>query len=323
MPTLAPLAKTFDFDEVMLVPKTCQISSRGTVDTTVSLGTQKFLLPVVPANMSTILDESLATFLAKNGYFYVMHRFNIEPLAFIKRIQDKNLYTSISIGIQDSDFAFVKTLKELERPVDYITIDIAHGDHPKVFKLVELLKTVSPKTFIIAGNVATPQATKTLEASGADAIKIGIGPGSACLTSPHTGFGTRGWQLSAIQWCAEAVTSAAIIADGGIRNHGDIAKAIAFGADMVMIGGMFAGHDESPGSIQEVNGKNYKIFFGSASAEQKGNSTNVEGKSMLVEYRGPILNTLQAIKENLQSAISYSGGTQLKALEKSDFVFLK
>jgi GMP reductase len=113
-----------------------------------------------------------------------------------------------------------------------------------------------------------------------------------------------------------------VIADGGIRTTGDVAKAVAFGADMVMVGGMFAGHEESPGTLEEVDGKLYKLFYGSASAVQKGNNKNVEGRSMLVDFRGPIADTLQTMKENLQSAVSYVGGTRLLDLRESEFVYL-
>lgn len=310
----------FDYDDVMLVPDQCRVLSRSAVDTSVQFGPRRFAIPVVPANMSTIVDQKLATWLAANGYFYVMHRFDVNAVDFARAMHDEGLYASVSLGVQEADRLLAQQFAYLDTPVDYVTLDIAHGDAKPMFEMVETLKRYSPSTFVIAGNVATPQAVHRLEAAGADAIKVGVGPGLACLTSPNTGFGTRGWQLSAVEWCAEAADEALIVADGGIRTHGDIAKSVAFGASMVMVGGMFAGHDESPGELQEVDGKPYKVFFGSASAEQKGEVKNVEGRSMLIDYRGPIAHTLQAMKENLQSAVSYGGGERLLDLQEALYV---
>lgn len=144
--------------------------------------------------------------------------------------------------------------------------------------MIRHIKTNLPDSFIIAGNVGTPEAVRELENAGADATKVGIGPGKVCITKLKTGFGTGGWQLAAVRWCAKAATKP-IIADGGIRDHGDIAKSIRFGATMVMIGSLFAGHIESPGKIVEIEGKPYKEYFGSASEFQKGARKNVEGKN--------------------------------------------
>ncbi|MBP1082126.1 GMP reductase [Bacillus capparidis] len=119
-------------------------------------------------------------------------------------------------------------------------------------------------SFVIARNAGTPEAVRELENAGADATKVGIGPGKVCITKIKTGFGTGGWQLAALRWCAKAA-SKPIIADGGIRTHGDIAKSIRFGATMVMIGSLFAGYEESPGETVEIDGKLYKEYFGSAS----------------------------------------------------------
>ena len=129
---------------------------------------------------------------------------------------------------------------------DYITIDIAHGHAESVRRMIDMIKKKLPQAFVIAGNVGTPEAVIDLENWGADATKVGVGPGKVCITRLKTGFGTGGWQLSALKWCARVATKP-IIADGGIRDHGDIAKSVRFGAAMVMIGSLFAGHEESPG----------------------------------------------------------------------------
>ena len=134
--------------------------------------------------------------------------------------------------------------------------------------MIQHIKKELPDTFVIAGNVGTPEAVRELENAGADATKVGIGPGKVCITKVKTGFGTGGWQLAALRWCAKAARKP-IIADGGIRTHGDIAKSIRFGASMVMIGSLFAGHIESPGKTIEVDGEHFKEYYGSASSIPK------------------------------------------------------
>jgi len=163
---------------------------------------------------------------------------------------------------------------------------------------------------------------RELENAGADATKVGIGPGKVCITKIKTGFGTGGWQLAPLRWCAKAATKP-IIADGGIRTHGDIAKSVRFGASMVMIGSLFAGHEESPGQTIEVEGKKVKEYFGSASEFQKGERKNVEGKKMYVEHKGSIKDTLIEMQQDLQSSISYAGGTKLEAIRNVDYVIVK
>ncbi|MEG2254735.1 MAG: GMP reductase, partial [Vagococcus sp.] len=178
------------------------------------------------------------------------------------------------------------------------------------------------ETFVIAGNVGTPEAVRELENAGADATKVGIGPGKVCITKLKTGFGTGGWQLSALRRCSKAARKP-LIADGGIRTHGDIAKSIRFGATMVMIGSLFAGHEESPGETVEENGKLYKEYFGSASEYQKGEHKNVEGKKIMIEHRGSLEDTLIEMQQDLQSSISYAGGKDLESIRKVDYVIVK
>lgn len=315
--------KVFDYKQVRLLPKKCIIKSRSQADVTVRLGNRVFNSPALPANMSTIIDENLAQWLAENNYFYVMHRFDINPVDFVKDFNNKKLFTSISLGIKDVDYTHVENLKKENLSPDYITIDVAHGHSDYVIEMVKYVKEHLPESYVIAGNVGTIEGALELEEAGADAIKTGIGPGKVCTTSPNTGFGTRDHQLSSILKISEVLKTADLIADGGIREYGDIAKSIAFGADMVMIGGMFAGHDENPGDlIEDESGEKFKIFFGSASEHQKGESKHVEGKKMLVPYKGSISSTLQTITENLQSSVSYAGGKELKDLRNVDYVLV-
>ncbi|EHI69455.1 GMP reductase [Streptococcus ictaluri] len=311
----------FDYEDIQLIPNKCMISSRSQADTTITFGNHQFKLPVVPANMQTIIDEGVAEKLARDGYFYIMHRFDeASRRPFIKRMHDAGLIASISVGVKEAEYDFVSTLKD-DAP-EYITIDIAHGHAESVIKMIKHIKAELPQTFVIAGNVGTPEAVRELENAGADATKVGIGPGKVCITKVKTGFGTGGWQLAALRWCAKAACKP-IIADGGIRTHGDIAKSIRFGASMVMIGSLFAGHIESPGKLVEVDGQSFKEYYGSASEYQKGQHKNVEGKKLLLPTKGHLSDTLREMQEDLQSSISYAGGNDLESLRRVDYVIVK
>ena len=315
--------KVFDYEDVQLIPNKCIVNSRSECDTTVTLGKHSFKMPVVPANMQTIIDETIAETLAENGYFYIMHRFDEEArVPFIKKMQQKGLITSISVGVKEGEYAFVETLALEGLVPDYVTIDIAHGHSNAVINMIQHLKKFLPETFVIAGNVGTPEAVRELENAGADATKVGIGPGKVCITKIKTGFGTGGWQLAALRWCAKAARKP-IIADGGIRTHGDIAKSVRFGATMVMIGSLFAGHEESPGETKAEDGVVYKEYFGSASEFQKGEKKNVEGKKIWLRHKGKLADTLVEMQQDLQSSISYAGGRDLEAIRKVDYVIVK
>lgn len=313
----------FDYEDIQLIPAKCVVNSRSECDTTVTLGGHTFKLPVVPANMQTIIDDKIANYLAENGYFYIMHRFEPEKrISFIKDMQSRGLIASISVGVKEEEYSFIEQLAEEQIVPEFITIDIAHGHSNAVINMIQHIKKHIPASFVIAGNVGTPEAVRELENAGADATKVGIGPGKVCITKIKTGFGTGGWQLAALRWCAKAA-SKPIIADGGIRTHGDIAKSVRFGASMVMIGSLFAGHEESPGKTIEKDGKLCKEYFGSASEFQKGEKKNVEGKKMYVEHKGPLEDTLKEMEQDLQSSISYSGGNKLEAIRNVDYVIVK
>ena len=315
--------ETFDYDDIQLVPNKCIIKSRSESDTSVKFGPKTFKIPVVPANMESVIDEDLAIWLAQNDYYYVMHRFQPEDRAdFVKRMHDRGLFASISVGIKDSEYDFIDRLKSEHLVPEYITIDVAHGHSDYVIKMIRYIKQQLPESFLTAGNVATPEAVRELENAGADATKVGVGPGKACITKLKTGFGTGGWQLAALRLCSKAA-SKPLIADGGIRHNGDIAKSVRFGASMVMIGSLLAGHQESPGHLITIDGKRYKQYWGSASEVQKGAYRNVEGKQMLVPFRGSIKDTLLEMQEDLQSSISYAGGRDLKSITKVDYVVVK
>ena len=311
----------FDYDNILLLPRKCRVDSRSECDATAELGARSFKLPVVPANMKTVIDEPISEWLATNDYFYVMHRFDLDTVAYAKAMRAKGLYVSVSSGVKQPDYAVIDRLAAEGVGADYITIDIAHGHAEGVRKMIEHIKQRLPASFVIAGNVATPEAVIDLENWGADATKVGVGPGKVCITKLKTGFGTGGWQLSALKWCARVATKP-IIADGGIRDHGDIAKSVRFGAAMVMIGSLFAGHEESPGRTVEVDGTLFKEYYGSASDFNKGEYKHVEGKRILEPIKGKLADTLREMREDVQSSISYAGGTRLADIRKVNYVIL-
>jgi GMP reductase len=305
----------FDFDDINLIPKKCIVSSRSECDTSLEFGNYTFKLPIVPANMECVLDVELSRKLAENGYFYILHRFFSDEmiLDFISNMNRDNLVTSISLGVNQDSYDLISKISKDQLKVDFITIDIAHGHSIKMEKMIKFLKENMPNTFIIAGNVSTVDAVFELEKWGADAIKVGIGPGSACTTYPSTGFGSRNCQASTIYHCA-TVANVPIIADGGVKTPGDIAKSLAMGATMIMTGGLLSGYNDSPGHTVEIDGKLFKEFWGSASSFQSGKSNRIEGKKTLVDYKDKsILDGLKYIEECLQSSISYAGGKDLDA----------
>ncbi len=311
----------FDYDNILLLPRKCRVESRSECDASVELGGRRFRLPVVPANMKTVVDEPICEWLARNGYFYVMHRFDLDNVRFTREMLSKGLFASISLGVKKQDYDTVDDLVAQGLAPQFITIDIAHGHADSVKNMIAYLKEKLPASFVIAGNVGTPEAVIDLENWGADATKVGIGPGKVCITKLKTGFGTGGWQLSALKWCARVATKP-IIADGGIRDHGDIAKSIRFGASMVMIGSLFAGHEESPGKTVEVDGKLFKEYYGSASDFNKGEYKHVEGKRILEPIKGRLSETLIEMEQDVQSSISYSGGKKLMDIRKVNYVTL-
>jgi GMP reductase len=295
----------FDYDNILLLPRKCRVESRSECDTTMALGGRRFQLPVVPANMKTVIDDPI----------------DLDTVAFAQKMRAKDLVVSISAGVKAEDYAVIDRLAETGVGADYVTIDIAHGHAESVRKMIAHIKQALPQAFVIAGNVGTPEAVIDLEGWGADATKIGVGPGKVCITRLKTGFGTGGWQLSALKWCARVATKP-IIADGGIRHNGDIAKSIRFGATMVMIGSLFAGHEESPGQTVEVDGKLYKEYYGSASDFNKGEYRHVEGKRILEPIKGRLSDTLREMQEDLQSSISYAGGKRVSDIRRVNYVVL-
>ena len=302
---------SLSYDDVALVPQYYAGNSRSQISTQVELGDFTFALPVVPANMKCVIDVATAKLLQSNNYFYIMHRFDVDTIAFVQQCKDENWqYASISLGCKQEDWHVVTALAQANLMPEYITIDIAHGHSLMMQNTIAHIKKHLPKTFVIAGNVATPQAYEDLCNWGADAVKVGVGPGKACTTRLKTGFYSPMFStISAIAMHREQTTShQPIIADGGVQRNGDIAKAIVAGANMVMAGSIFAACTDSPAPSVGKSGK--KTYFGSASAANKGHKRNVEGRTVLIEDNYmTYLEKLQEITQDLQSAISYAGGT--------------
>ena len=311
----------FDYENILLLPRRCAVASRRECDPSVEFGPRRFRIPAVPSNMLTVVDDRICEFLAANGYFYIQHRFNGDTVAFARRMRDLGLFVSISLGVKEQDHQVVDELASTGLGADYVTIDIAHGHADTVKNMIRYIKDRLPQAFVIGGNVGTPEAVMDMERWGADATKVGVGPGKVCITRLKTGFGTGGWQLAALKWCARVATRP-IVADGGIREHGDIAKSVRFGATMVMIGSLFAGHEESPGKTVEIDGKLYKEYFGSASEFNKGFRSFVEGKRILEPIKGKLGDTLREMEEDLQSSISYAGGRTLFDIRRVNYVIL-
>lgn len=321
------LAREYNYSDVYLLPRKTKVGSRKECDVSVTLGGRKFELPVYASNMKSVVSEDTCEYFAKKNMFYTLHRFGVDSVAFTKRMQSQGLIASISVGVNDDTYNQLDLLQRADLCPEYMTLDIANAWCPKAEKMIKYIKAnfCKDKTFLIAGNVASKEACKDLHEWGADAIKAGIAGGSVCITKNKTGFHRP--MVSTVLDCSEYcnVANIPLIADGGIVEHGDIAKAIACGAHMVMAGNLFAAYDQSAGAIFEVaiDGKmphRYKEYYGSASQYNKGEYVNVEGKKTLKDYKGNMDKLLIELKEDLQSSVSYSGGTSLKDLINADLI---
>jgi GMP reductase len=267
--------------------------------------------------METVISEDWAGWMSLNNYFYVMHRFNKITYPFVLKFNDLGHHIiSISTGVNQDSYDELNRIYDDRLRVDYITIDVAHGHHEKVRRMIDYIKLFFPNTFIIAGNITTPEAVTDLTNWGANALKVGIGPGRACTTRLQTGFHIP--MFTAVQNCAKEACIP-IIADGGIRYYGDIAKAISAGATITMAGSLFASCADSPAPT--VNGR--KVYFGSASFSAKKENKHIEGTLLELEQGVTLEQRLAEIKQSLQSSISYAGGNDLSSLKYINYVTLK
>lgn len=304
------MKKALHYDNVALVPKYSKLSSRKKADTTAHLR-RPFKLPVIPSNMKCVIDEEKAKWFSQNGYMYVMHRFDINNYGFVRKANFEHWDNiSISVGVKEDDYDLIHCLATDELKVNYITVDIAHGHSLLMRRMIEHIKSKLPNTFIIAGNVCTPEGFDDLAYWGAHAVKVGIGPGAACTTKLKTGFTYP--MYSCIQNIVENSKThqdTLLIADGGIKHNGDIAKAIHAGADWVMCGKMFSECIDSPAPRDN---QGHKLYYGSASSHNKTHKNNIEGTLIAVPTNSMTYQEkLQELEQDLQSSISYAGGDSL------------
>ena len=307
--------KKLDYSDVLIRPKRSTLTSRCDVDMT---RTYTFLhsqrnwtgIPVMSSNMDTVGTPEMYKVLFKHKMITSPARHYLKNS--INTFKGKNL--CMMGGLEDID-----TLADNNSKWDFMGIDVANGYTISVIDAVKSLREKVPNATIVVGNVVTADMTQELILAGADIIKVGVGPGSVCTTRIKTGVGYP--QLSAVMECADAAhgLNAHIIADGGCNSSGDIVKAFAAGADFVMIGGMLSGHDECDGEI--IDGKMKFYGMASESAMSRHNVPHreyrgVEGKTVEVEYRGPVDKTIVDILSGIRSACTYIGAEKLKSLSK-------
>lgn len=338
--------KQLKYSDVSLVPEYSECKSRSILDTSIELNGKFFKVPIVPANMKSVISMDISKWMSENDYFYIMHRFDICITDEIERanLEDwKNI--SFSLGVKDEDRKVVDYVKNKGLRLDFITIDIAHGHCGSMKEMIKYLRKNLKDTYIIAGNVATREATESLISWGADCVKVGIGQGAACTTKDKTGFTLP--MFSCTQNCsgdffglryfdcpwrgepsledtgAELKKRLPIIADGGINCNGDIAKALAAGAIMTMAGSVFSACMDSPAETVKIDQGVYKRYFGSASERNKKERRHIEGvtKEIPSNYM-TYEEKLEEIEQDLQSAISYAGGKDLNCFDKVKYVLL-
>lgn len=318
-----------DFKDVLIRPKRSTLKSRSQVDLNRTLrmknsGREWTGVPIIAANMDTVGTFEMAEALAQHKLLTAVHK-HYSPTEW-KQWGDKHAdildYVAVSSGTSEEDFAeLVEILTNVK--VFTICLDVANGYSEHFVIFVRRVRERWPTHTIIAGNVVTGEMVEELILSGADIVKVGIGPGSVCTTRKKTGVGYP--QLSAVIECADAAHGLGghIISDGGCTVPGDVAKAFGAGADFVMLGGMLAGHDESGGQTVEVNGKKFKEFYGmsSATAMMKHHGKVAEyraseGKAVQVPYRGAVAETVLDLLGGIRSACTYVGAAIIKDLPK-------
>jgi IMP dehydrogenase len=306
------------FDDILLVPQISNIRSRKEVD----LMMYGYGFPIVASPMDTVCDYKMAYTIANYGGIGFIHRYmdKQDQLLQLQQALDMSTdYSKSGIGIAISSIDVFDT-EYIESAIylgcKWFCIDTANGHNELAIKSVKMLKQYGDDIKVMAGNVATSEGYKYLAMAGADAVRVGIGGGSVCTTRIVTGHGVP--TLQSVMDCYEIKKElgleAMIIADGGLKNPGDIVKAFAAGADLIMLGSMLAGTDESPGDV--IDG--YKVFRGMASAEAqldwRGEVSVAEGVSTKIPYRGPVLNILNDIENGLKSGCSYTGVENLSEL---------
>lgn len=314
------------FDDILLVPQTSDVRSRHDVDLSMTIGPLhpvKLSLPVIAAPMDTVTDVEMCMVLAKAGGIGILHRFMPESMLISKTriLVDSGYGFGVSVGATNGYMNLAEDL--VNAGATMILVDTANGHSTYAVEAVRTLRSAfGDAIHIMAGNVATFSGFEQLANAGADSIRVGIGGGSACTTRIVSGHGIP--TLSSVMECRNMLEiignfDCSIIADGGIKNSGDMVKAFAAGADAVMVGSMFAGTDESPGEMLiDANGKEVKMFRGMASAQAQQDSAGkvsvAEGISTTIPYKGSVKHIISQIKGGLGSGCSYSGVQSLSDL---------
>ena len=334
---MVPINEALTFDDVTLVPKYSEILP-SEVDTSIKLSKNlKLRIPLISSAMDTVTENKMAIAIAKAGGIGIIHR-NLEikqQIKEIKKVKKLKLKVGAAVGAGPKELKRAEEI--LKEGVDLIVVDTAHGHTKKVSQIIKFIKkNKKNKIALCAGNIATPEAAKFLLKLGVDIIKVGIGPGSICTTRLVAGIGVP--QLSAILSVRNGIKkkNVKIIADGGIKYSGDLAKAFAAGADAVMIGSLLAGTDQAPGKLIKRNGKFFKSFrgMGSVGAMNKGSADRYfqskqkdfskyvpEGVEGFVKYKGDVNKIVYKLIGGLKSSMGYLGSKQIKYLrDKPKFV---
>ena len=329
---MGTIKESLTFDDVLLLPKYSEVLPSET-DISVNL-TNKISLkvPFLSSAMDTVTESKMAIAIANSGGIGVIHRnLNIKNQTNeILKVKKKKLLVGAAVGTNKEDFDRARSL--MESGCDLIVLDTAHGHSAKVLKTLSKLKKMKNMPPICVGNIATREAAKRLYNSGADIIKVGIGPGSICTTRMVAGIGVP--QITAIMEVKEALKNKniKIISDGGIKFSGDLAKAIAAGADAIMMGSIFAGTDESPGKKFKIKGKIYKSYrgMGSIGAMSSGSANRYfqkkfknkskfvpEGVEGRVEYKGNVSKIIYQLQGGLRSSMGYIGAKNIRDISKN------
>ena len=317
---------SYSYKDIVLQPAYSEVESRSSLDVSVEFLGKTFESVAIPANMKCTINFKKARELSEAGYFYVLHRFYDYEDILDWMIKNQEIETiSISIGVNKKDYDFIDKIIEKDVGVDFITIDVAHGHHILVKKMITYIRD-KLKVKLIAGNVGTYEAAQDLYEWGADAVKIGLSMGKSCTTYNCTGVGTP--MFSAVENIAEGKAfeggdSIPIIADGQIREVGDVCKALVAGANMVMIGSEFAKCEDSPADIiggPAMGNIDKKVFYGSASSTNKGHDGYVEGQTVYMDMRNETyIQYFERINQGIQSCMSYAGIDDITSLINMEY----
>jgi len=316
------------YSDVLLVPQYSDIKSRAEVKLTSNLSENEFRLPIIASPMDTISEKNMAVAMADEGGLAIIHRYNTikEQVNIVESSKASlvNPDSPVAAAIGTSGDYLERACALYEAGVRILCVDVAHGHHILMKNaLRELRATFGDKVHIMAGNIATLEGYNDLVDWGADSVRCNIGGGSICSTRVQTGHGVPG--LHTIIDCARSDRDAPIIADGGIRNSGDIVKALAAGADFVMLGSLLSGTDETPGDIINTREGKFKAYRGMASkdaqVEWRGRTASLEGIATTVPCKGPVADILLELDRGIRSGLSYSGARTITELQaKARFI---